>query len=62
MEEGKYISKGPNDLSLPQRIIKFISNNSKVVKEGQGNITVFCKKFWDMSEEEFENTFGVNIK
>ena len=60
-KDDTYRSKGIYDLLLPQRIIKFISNNSKVVKGGQGNVTVCCKKLWDMSEEEFENTFGIKL-
>ena len=59
--EKDYKMKGIHDLSLPKRITKFISDNSEVEHVGQGNITTGCSKFWDMSCEEFEQTFGVKI-
>ena len=53
-----YKSKGINDLSLPQRIMIFVSDNVEPKKCGQGNITLSCDRLWNMSEKEFEDIFG----
>ena len=61
MEERKYTSKGINDLSLPQRIMMFVVDNSQTQKKHQGVISICCENLWNMSEKEFETIFGVTI-
>ena len=53
-----YRSKGINDLSLPQRIMKFVVDNSKKICSGQGVIALQCPALWDMTEKEFKLCFG----
>ena len=62
MEKNKYHKKGVNDLNLPKRIMKFIVDNFERYCGGQGIISISCDKLWEMSEEEFEETFGVKLK
>jgi len=53
-----YTSKGINDLKLPARVMKFVRDNIEFHSSGQGVISLSCPKLWEMSEEEFKQTFG----
>lgn len=57
-----YRRKGPNDLNLPKRIMRFIVDNVMPVKGGHGRITLSCDALWNMTDEEFEETFGVKCQ
>jgi len=57
-----YRSKGKNDLSLQKRIVRFFVDHAKLERCGQGTISVTCPALWEMENEEFERTFGVELK
>ena len=61
MNENFYRKLGTNDLSLPKRIMRFISDRSVVKKIGQGAITIVCPELWEMTDDEFALVFGVEF-
>jgi hypothetical protein len=58
----EYQRKGPNDLSLPKRIMRFIKDNANFKGLAQGIIGITSDKLWEMTDEEFQKTFGITFK
>lgn len=57
-----YERQGPNDLSLPKRIMKYIRDYAVMQNEGQGVIGISCPAIWEMSDEKFKETFGIEFE
>lgn len=50
-------------MTIAHHVVKYFRNNAELTQQGQGNITIQCKNLWEMSDEEFLDTFvnlGVN--
>lgn len=61
-EDNKYKKKHAKGPELPMRVMKYLVDNIEIAKVGQGILGLKCSRFWDMSNEEFEAIFGVQIK
>ena len=47
-------------MTIGMEVVKYFRNHARLVEMGQGNITIGCIDLWDMSDEEFFETF-VNV-